>query len=825
MKRRTMLSLLGGSLTSAAVGKAAEAKFPLKLPTATSNEESALPENGARSLNDGWRFHLGDIASTEVHGHNETYLSTKAGAARDAAGVTFQDDNWRLVNLPHDWAIEGAAVPTENVSQGYRRRGFAWYRRQFQLEESARGRYLELQFGGIATNATVWFNGNIVSHSWSGYTSIYIDITSMAEFGDKLNTIAVRVDAKEREGWWYEGAGIYRDVWLIERSAVSIITDGVYANPKRDSDGSWYIPIEVSVANIGERPRDIKVVTELTDARGSIVGSAATAVVAKSLDHTVARLRVNVSTPQLWSITSPYLYDVKTSVLDGKKVVDERSTKCGFRTIRFDADNGFFLNEKSLKIKGVCIHQDHGGVGVAVPRALIYWRIRRLKELGCNAIRSAHHAPNTGLLDACDALGMLVLNENRLFNVSPDYVDQLTWMVRRDRNRPSVFLWSVFNEEPIQATPSGYEMVRRMASTVKALDDTRPVTAAMNGGMFTPLNVSDAVDVMGFNYQQTDYDRFHRENPQQPIISSEDTAALMTRGAWLTDDSKHMFASYDDEKASFGDTQRNTWKQIDQRKYIAGGFAWTGFDYHGEPQPHEWPSKSSYFGIMDLCGFPKTDYYIRQAMWIKDRPIAHLAPHWNWHGREGKNIKVMAITNGDSVRINLNGKPVAQGNVDPYEMATFEIPFTPGKLEMIVYKEGQLYASTVVETTGAAVALRLVADRRVLIGDGRDAQPVRVEAIDSSGRVVPDSNAALRYEVTGGQIIGLTNGDPTGPQSSKGISDLLFNGLAQIIIQTDQESTDVLRLVAHSPNLKPAVLMISILQGSLPTMSAIKPRH
>jgi beta-galactosidase len=789
---------------------------------ADSVRSGPTPEVRARSLDDGWRFHLGDIPSSKVLGHDASYLNAKAGAARDAAAEEYDDTDWRELNLPHDWAIESPAVPEENASQGYRKRGYGWYRRALRLEPESKGCYLEIQFGGIATNATVWFNGNVVSHNWSGYNSIYIDITSMARFGDDLNSIVVRVDAEKMEGWWYEGAGIYRHTWLIERAPVHIISDGVHADPRKGADGRWSVPVSATLYNIGKDDVPVEVRAELIDAGGTVVARAVTQGRVPSLEQSAIAMTIEGIDPKLWSIDTPYFYTVRTSVLAAGKSVDERITPCGFRTLRFDADKGFFLNDVHVKIKGTCIHQDHAGVGVAVPNALIDWRMRRLKELGCNAIRSAHNAPDTALLDACDRHGILVLNENRLFNVSPDYVDQLTWLIRRDRNRPCVFMWSVFNEEPMQATEAGYEMVRRMAAVVKDLDDSRPVTAAMNGGMFTPLNVSNAVDVMGFNYQPQDYDRFHAENPAKPITSSEDISAFATRGAWATDATRNIINSDDTEKASWGATHRAGWKEIAERPFIAGGFTWTAFDYHGEPTPHVWPSKSSYFGMMDLCGFAKTAFYIHQAHWVEDRPIAAIAPHWNWPGQEGKPIKVMTITNGDAVKLLLNGKVIAGGPIDRYEMASFQVPYAPGKLEMIVTKNGAAFARAVVETTGTPVALRLTPDRRTLDGDGRDAQPIKVEAVDAKGRPVPTANLPLTFAVTGGRIIGLGNGDPTGTQPSKGTHETLFNGLAQVIVQTESGSSGTLKLEVHSPGLKSAMAVIAVRPAQIASVPVSK---
>jgi beta-galactosidase len=761
------------------------------------------PEPGRLLLNRGWRFHLGDIPFPTIKGHGWTYGAAKAGAAQGAASVDFDDSDWRYVDLPHDWAMEAPVDRDANVSQGYRKRGFGWYRRTIRLDEADRGKYLEIQFGGIATNATIWFNGNVVSHNWSGYNSIYLDISDIARFGDELNTLVVRVDAEKMEGWWYEGAGIYRHVWLVKRSPVHIATDGVHADPRRDPAGGWAVPVVATLYNIAEKEAQVEVEAVLSDAAGNPVATGRTAATVTPLDQAEARTRLAVANPSLWSVDSPTLYTLVTRLFRDGRQVDERRMQIGFRSIRFDADRGFFLNDQPLKIKGTCNHQDHSGVGVAMPDAMWEWRIRRLKELGSNAIRCSHNAPPVELLDLCDRLGMLVMDENRLFNTSPDYMEQLTWLVRRDRNRPSVILWSVFNEEPMQGTSQGYEMVRRMADAVKELDDSRPVTAAMNSGMFASSNVSQAVDVVGFNYQQNIFDRFHAENPTKPITSSEDTSSFMTRGAYENDPAKHVMASYDENPAEWGETHRESWKNIATRPFVAGTFVWTGFDYHGEPTPYEWPSKSSFFGIMDLCGFPKMAFYLHRAQWVDGPPLLDLVPHWKWTGKEGKPVKVMALTNVERVALVLNGRKIGEQAVDRFEMPSWDVPYAPGRLEAVGYRGGREVARTVVETTGAPVALRLTPDRAAMAADGEDAQPFTVDAIDARGRHVPTANLPVEFAISGGTIIGLGNGDPNSDEPEKGNRRSLFNGLAQVIVRVD-ERAGPLALTARTAGLKAA---------------------
>ena len=452
---------------------------------------------------------------------------------------------------------------------------------------------------------------------------------------------------------------------------------------------------------------------------------------------------------------------------------------------------------------------------MAVPDALWDFRVRRLKELGSNTYRSAHNAPAAEFLDACDRLGMLVMDENRNFGVTPEHLKQLNWMVRRDRNHPSIILWSVFNEEPSQGTEMGYQLVRRMSAAVKVLDTSRPVTAAQSNSLLNPVNASQAADVAGFNYVYNDFDRYHQLNPNKPVFSSEDTSTVMTRDEYTTDRKQCLLDSYDDQVLPWGLSHRDAWKQVAERPFVAGTIVWTGFDYRGEPQPLEWPAAGSSFGIMDLCGFPKAAYYIHQAQWIHDRPIVHLVPHWNWAGSEGKPIKVMVTSNAQQVVLRLNGKPVADGPVDKYQMATFEVPYQPGKLEAIASNNGKEVARFAVETTGAPAALRIVPDRTSLAGNGSDAQPVTIEVVDRQGRVVPTAESAVKFTLTGpGTIIGLNNGDPTNHEPEKGDQHQVFHGLAQVIVQSSLAGEGKLVLTARSEGLSTGDATINVMPAA-----------
>ena len=780
------------------------------------------------SLDPDWRFHRGDLPFPKLVSHSDCYGHAKAGAARGAASPAFDDSTWPLVHLPHDLAVEEPFIETESLSQGFRPRGLGWYRRHFRLDPADRGRHLELRFDGAASHCTVWLNGNLVHRNHCGYTGWTVDLTPFARYGEEPNTLAIRVDAETMEGWWYEGAGLYRHTWLVKRDRTHVITDGIFANPVRDASGNWSVPVAVTVGNTGRQTETVDLLVLLLDPRGHELTRSSTSLNVGVLSEASAQLPLAVADPQLWHVDTPVLYTVRTLVCRNGEVVDQVDTRCGFRTLRFTPDEGFFLNDRPLKLQGVCCHQDHAGVGVALPDALWAWRLRQLKSIGVNAYRVAHNPPSTEFLDLCDQLGILVMDENRHFNCAHEYVGQLEWLVRRDRNHPCVFLWSVFNEEPMQGSEIGVEMVRRLVAVVKRLDPTRPVTAAMNGGLFSPINVSQAVDVVGFNYQIEFYDRFHEANPHLCLTSSEDTSAFMTRGAYERDPARHIIGSLDTEAAPWGATHRDAWRAIAERQYLAGGFVWTGFDYHGEPTPHAWPTNSSFFGIFDLCGFPKLAAHIHHAHWTPrdQETVLELAPHWNWEGREGQLIRVLAVTNAPSAALSLNGQTLGQRAVDRFDFASWEVPYQPGRLEVIALDEaGRELARRHVDTTGEPTSLELIPDRTGLLGDGVDCQPITVRALDAQGRPVPTANIAVRFELTGpGTIIGLGNGDPNCHESEKGHERSLFNGLAQIIVQSAPGSAGPLAVRAIAPGLNAGELRLQIDAAPQPAIQpAVEP--
>jgi len=701
----------------------------------------ASPGRQVLSLDEGWWFHLGDVVSPVPNTHIGAYMANKAGWSRGAAKVDYDDSDWRSVDLPHDWAMEGKFDPANHVDAGFLPRGIGWYRRYFRLEGSQRGRYLALKFDGVATHCTVYFNGHLVHRHFCGYTPFVIDISDIANFGEQLNVIAVRVDATYMEGWWYEGAGIYRHVWLIDTGRPHVAMDGVYVHPRKVNQRNWEVTIETEVVGGHEYEAQHEVVGPSGEILARLSGPAVTQ-------------SFRATDPQLWSLEERNLYEVRTRILCRGQIVDAVNTKFGFRTIRFDANDGFFLNDKPLKLKGTCNHQDHAGVGVAVPDSIHRFRIARLLEMGSNAYRCAHNPPATELLDACDELGMLVMDENRNFGSSPEHLSQLAAMVRRDRNHPSVILWSICNEEAIQGTPVAGNIARAMVQEVKRLDPSRPVTAAVSGGLLNDDGIVQALDVVGINYQLNMYDAFHAKYPNAPVLAAETHSTFATRGAKRSDRDKCVMAGDGREAAPWGASAQAMWDAVSSRPFMAGLFAWTGFDYRGEPTPFEWPCVSSFFGLMDTCGFEKELFYT----------------HQNWWGPKG-GAKRIAWSEEPAVALGLEVHPSA---------ACQSVP-----------------------------------------ADGAFVLPITIFAVDACGQRVGSANHLVTLSIEGpGKIVGVGNGDPTCHEPDKAMERSLFNGLAQVLVQTTKEPGQIV-LTASSVHLNSAKL--SLVTSSVPSRPTLPP--
>ena len=726
------------------------------------------------SLDRGFRFALGHATDLERDfGHGVGYFSdlAKAGYGDGPADPHFDDRGFRVLDLPHDWAVELPFDAKGGHSHGYKAlgRGFpennvGWYRRELEISEADRGRRITLEFDGVFRDSRVWVNGFLVGYEPSGYASVEYDVTDYLNYGGR-NVVAVRVDASKEEGWYYEGAGIYRHVWLKKTAPVHVVYDGTFVTSTIHDDSAT-VRARARIAGSGNRDADVEVRFEVVAPDGAVVarGSGGRATLAGGTEHEfVADLEV--AEPALWSLESPSLYQLVTQVITGGEEVDRHLTRFGIRSIRWDPNQGFFLNGKRVFLKGTNNHQDHAGVGTALPDRLQEYRLVRLKAMGSNAYRTSHHPPTPELLDACDRLGMLVIDENRLMGSSEQMLRELDRLIVRDRNHPSVILWSLGNEEwAIEGNELGARIAATMHARAKRLDPTRPTTVASSGGW--GRGVSTVTEVMGYNYlKHGSTDEHHAKFPWQAGVGTEETTTQGTRGVYFTEEKRAHSAPV--FNGTSGGNAELGLKHYAARPYLAGLFYWTGFDYRGESNPYGFPAISSQFGILDTCGFPKDTFHYLRSWWDAE-PQLRVAPHWNFAGREGTPIDVRAYSNASEVELFLNGRSLGRKAVERYGHVAWQVPYEAGTLSAKGYVDGAARLETRVETTGAPEALRLIADRTQLAADGRDVAVVTVSALDAGGREVPTADAPVQFALEGGgRILGVGNGDPSSHEADR----------------------------------------------------------
>jgi beta-galactosidase len=725
--------------------------------------------------------------------------------------TAFDDHGWRQVHLPHDYVVEGTFTSTANAGHGSLLAPPAWYRKTFTIPASAAGKSVWIDFEGVFRDSLVYLNGKELGEHKSGYTSFRYDISQAAKFGGE-NVLAVHVNPKQFEGWWYEGGGIYRHVWLNMVNPVHVAPWGTFVSaelPEPGPDGnaaSAAIHINTKLTNAGPAASECEIVSRLVDDKGVTVAEVTkSTTVPAGGEQELAQLGT-VEHPRLWSLETPTLYHLLTAVKVQGEMVDTCDTRFGIRTERFDPDKGFLLNGKPVKIQGTCNHQDFAGVGIAVPDSLEYWRVKQLKEMGGNAWRMSHNPPNPELLDACDELGMLVMDENR--HLGDTYTDHtssgtelsnlgdLADMVLRDRNHPSIILWSMCNEEGLQSTAEGARIFAAMMKVVHKYDTTRPISSAMNGGWLSP-GFRTVEDLMGVNYSTQTYDRFHANYPKMPMFGSETASTVTTRGEYTNDRAKSFVTSYNMTDGS--------WEPVGSRAFMAGSFVWTGFDYKGEPSPYGWPAINSQYGIMDMCGFPKDNYYYYQSWW-KTNPVIHIMPHWNWPGKEGQNIRVVVFSNCEQVELFHNGQSLGKRDMPRNGHLQWNVSYAAGSLSAKGYNGNALAASETVETTGTPASLRLKTDRTTLVSDAEDVTPVEVDVLDAQGRLVPTADSLVTFSVEGaGCVAGVGNGNPGDHDPDKASFRHAFNGKCMVVVgATDKQGS--IRLTATSPGLKEAVM-------------------
>ncbi|HXB30853.1 MAG TPA: beta-galactosidase GalA, partial [Puia sp.] len=757
------------------------------------------------NIDENWKFHFGN-ASDPLKDFNysiATIFSKSGGAWGTAIEPRFNDSSWKTLNLPHDWAVE---LPFVNVndagveSHGYKPVGglfpetsIGWYRKHFNVARVDSGSRFQLRFDGIFRNASIWVNGFYVGNNLSGYIGASYDITDFIKY-DRDNVLVVRVDATQYEGWFYEGAGIYRSVFLNQYDNLHIDDGGLFVHTEEEGKNTS-VSIETKVINQNRAESICSVYSIVTDRDGKKIAQTKEQVLSLPANgEGTVKQKLILTDPRLWSPEDPYLYRVKSVVLYGGKPADNVEQRFGIRTLRFDAAKGFFLNGKHIKVYGTNNHQDHAGIGSALPDYMQYYRIRLLKNMGVNSCRTSHNPPTPAFLDACDSLGMLVLDENRSLNSSTENMSQFERMILRDRNHPSVFMWSIGNEEGwIQTTVNGKLIAETLLEKQKELDPTRTSTYAADvPNVFAGVN--EVIPIRGFNYRQYGVADYHRDHPTQPVVGTEMGSTVTTRGIYEKDSIRGYLPDEDETAPWWATTAEVWWKLAAENPYWMGGFIWTGFDYRGEPTPFHWPNINSHFGVMDMCGFPKNIYYYYQSWWT-DKDILHISPHWNWKNKRGQPIDVWVNSNADNVELFLNGKSLGKKDMLPNSHLNWSVNYEPGILSAIAYKKGKKLTAKV-ETTGLPEEVVLAPYKTTMLADGKDISVVNISVVDREGREIPDADNMVRFYISGnGKIIGVGNGDPSSHEPDKCADGAwqrsLFNGKCQVLIQSDKKSGSI----------------------------------
>ncbi len=737
---------------------------------------------------------------------------------------------WSPVRLPHDWKTD---LPYTNdtqkysptlITQGYKPSGAGCYRKLFAIPAEWDGKKISIEFDGIMGASTIWVNGVCLGEHWSGYTSFAYDLTEILNYGDEgLNVILIRVDCTDSQGWWYEGAGIYRHVWLTVTDRLRVAHWGTFITTPVISPDQATVRVQTTLDNGHASSQTCTVKTILLDPDGQAVAEAAQNAEAAGLEKFSVTQELIVANPRLWSPDTPVLYRAVTEILQGDKRIDTYTTIFGIREITYTRE-GLFINGQHTLIKGACVHQDFIGVGIAMPDRVIEYRMQRLKECGCNAYRSAHHPATPELLDACDRLGILVLDENRLLESTEVGLVELESMMLRDRNHTSVYMWSLSNEESVAGTPKGRRLYRAMVDHARKLDPTRLLTSATANGKEDGEYI-DIADIAGYNYvpstKQYGLARKHyEENPNRRFMGTEDMCYFTTRGVYEDNPAKGWCSSYGSRATLLGDPHpvegvdlsqfldigalagpEDTWRHTLENPFMGGVFVWTGYDYRGEPFPWAWPQMMHQGGIYDLCGFEKDFTYFIKAIW-KDEPIVHLMPHWDWPEKVEQEITVRAYTNCDEVELLLNGQSLGRKAQDNVAQVNWTVPYAPGVIEARGYQAGKLVATDRRETTSAPASLRVTADRAQIKAGGSDLALVTVEVLDAAGRVSPTACPELKFSLSGpAALLALGSGDPASHEPEHSDCHTAFNGQCLALVQSTTLRGEV-TVEVSSPGLK-----------------------
>ena len=775
----------------------------------------------------------------------------------------FDDSAWRRLDLPHDWGIEG---PFRQEHPGETGKlpwwGVGWYRKHFDVPAADRGKRLYLDIDGAMSYATVWLNGRFVGGWPYGYASFRLDLTPFVEYGAG-NVVAIRLDNPPDSSRWYPGGGLYRNVWLVKTAPVHVAHWGTYVTTPEVTSQSANVNVRVTLDNNSASATAVTVTALVYELRADgskaehpVAWSDSSRVSLEAGGRATSAASVGVGKPKLWSPARPSLYAAVTTVEQNGKAVDSYETVFGIRTVRFDAARGLLVNGEPVEIKGVCNHHDLGALGAAVNRRALERQLEILKEMGVNAVRTSHNPPAPELLDLADRMGLLVMDEafdawrrakkkNDYHLLFDDWHEKdLRALVRRDRNHPAVVLWSTGNEIGEQRNAEGHKLSEELSRIVREEDPTRPVTAGANHVEAGYNGFQKTIDVFGYNYKPQEYGKFREKNPAVPLFGSETASTVSSRGEYFfpveedKDKGKADFqvSSYDLYAPRWATTPDAEFKGQDEFPFAAGEFVWTGFDYLGEPTPYNAdasnllnfsdpaararmgeelkalgkirvPSRSSYFGIVDLAGFRKDRFYIYQARWRPDLPMAHILPHWNWPGREGQTTPVHVYTSGDEAELFLNGRSLGRKQRGPseYRLRWDEVKYEPGEVRVVAYREGKRWAEDAVRTTGPAARLTLKADRAALDADGSDLSFVTVSVADKAGLTAPRAKNRIHFELFGpGEIVAVDNGDPTSHESFQSKERAAFNGLCLVVVRSKAGAPGSIKLRAYSEGLKSA---------------------
>ncbi len=748
------------------------------------------------SMDAGWRFHLDDTQLIEPLNHNYVYFKTKAESGRGPADPAYYDGDWEKVTLPHDFVINEQPDPTVPAAHGFLRRRNGWYRRSFRLEPEDGERSIRLVFDGVCTHCKVWVNGHLLHRNFCGYTSFQVDISDVVLTDGRLNLVSVYVDNSDFEGWWYEGGGIYRHVWMVKSEKTYVGQWGTFITSQKEDGQAWTNHIQSTLCNDTYEERTLSLRSVIRGAKGEIFATAEQAAVLPPREKAVFDTDITVQNPELWDIENPSLYTLETLLMDGEREIDRYTTRFGYRTLRFDCNEGFFLNGRHVKLKGVCCHEDHANLGVAVPDRIRRQRMELLKSIGVNAYRCSHNPPTPEVLDYCDELGILVMDENRWFDASPQGLLHLENMLVRDRNHPSIILWSMANEEPLQGCERGQKIMAAMRSFTAKLDSTRPVLLAMHTGI-TNKAVGSVSDIIGVNYNYDRFDEIHAAYPNTPMVLSE-IGGLM------------------DEFNIMRDGTGYDWMLADQRPFVMGLFHWTGYRYRGETRG--WPKLYSRSGLIEQDAEPSENTYFTRAMWCGD-DFVKIAPfHWNYDAMIGDLMDVTVYTGGDEAEVFLNDKSMGRFPVPPYERARIRVPYEPGLLKAVAYRGGSKIGEDQIETTGAAVKITLKADAAALPADGTSVFTLWAGAQDAQGRPVLWADQEITFQVEGDvQVLATQSADQYDAVPPRSLARRLYHGSCNMILRAGTHP-GMLVITAQGKGLEGARLEI-------PLEACVRPPH